>query len=113
MKEDGKKTRIFWTDGSGMKTFKGGVLETSWGVVECEQRIQESGEIRISKKQEWMGKSSLLQSVAACEARAVLKAVQQLEVGEAAHIHTDNKGVVQQLRAMQGKQYRGKKGNRR
>ncbi len=47
--------------------------------------------------------------MATCEARAVLKAVQLVESGEAAHIHTDNKGVVQQIRAMMGKQYREKR----
>ena len=51
----------------------------------------------------------MLASVAACESRAGWKAVQLTEKGEAAHIHTDNKGVVQQVRAMLGKHYREKR----
>ena len=108
-KQKEKKTRIFWTDGSGMNTISKKVKETAWGVVECSQEVRPSGEIRIMKKQVWMGKSPFLSSVATCEARAILKAVQQVQKGEAAHIHTDNKGVVQQLRAMLGKAYREKR----
>ena len=47
-----------------------------------------------------------------CEARAILKALQVVEHGEAVHIHTDSKGTVQKIRAMLGKAYREKRGIR-
>jgi ribonuclease HI len=52
----------------------------------------------------------MLDSVQQCEARAILKAVQLAEKGEAVHIHTDSKGTVQKIRAMLGKAYREKRG---
>ena len=35
--EEGKKTRVFWSDGSGQDLMKNGTLTTGWGLVECQQ----------------------------------------------------------------------------
>ena len=51
----------------------------------------------------------MLESVQVCEARAVLKAVQIVDPGEAVHVHTDSKGTVQKLRSLMGKAYREKR----
>ena len=104
-----QKTRIFWSDGSGMDLMKNGVLTTGWGLVECDPEIQQDGTITIQQSNSWKGRSKMLESVQVCEARAILKAVQIVEAGEAVHIHTDSKGTVQKLRALMGKAYREKR----
>ena len=108
----GKKTRVFWSDGSVRDIMKIGVQTTGWGLVECKQILEKEGRIRLEQTGEWRGRSRLLDSVQVCEARAVLKAIQLAEPGEAVHIHTDSKGTVQKIRAMVGKAYREKRGIR-
>ena len=60
---------------------------------------------RVKKHKEWLGKSKMFDSVQECEARAILKAIQEANIGEAIHIHTDSKGTIQKIRAIMGKSY--------
>ena len=106
-KKVGTRTRMFWTDGSGKGTHK--IKQTAWATVEVEQKLEKEGNISIRKKKTWAGRSKDLESVPRCEARAILKAIQVLETGEAAHIHTDSKVTIQNIRAMTGKTYREKR----
>ena len=106
----GKQTRVFWSDGSGRDILKIGVQTTGWGLVECKQRVKKDETISIEQVGMWKGRSKMLDSVQVCEARAVLKAIQLVEPGEAVHVHTDSKGTVQKIRAMVGKAYREKRG---
>ena len=106
----GKRTRTFFSDGSGRDIMKIGVQTTGWGLVECEQIMEGNEEINIRQIGQWKGRSKMLDSVQVCEARAVLKAIQIVEAGEAVHIHTDSKGTIQKIRAMLGKAYREKRG---
>ena len=97
------EVRNFYTDGSGTKATDS-LLTTAWAWAET---TWDPLNIRTQRLLHTHGaKSPHFNSVQWCEARAILKAVQLAEPGEAIHIHTDSKGTVQQLRAMLGKQYR-------
>ena len=48
----------------------------------------------------WKGGSGDLESVPRCEARAILKAVQETPEGGTAHIHTDSLMTVQEIKAL-------------
>jgi len=53
--QDGRSTRVFWSDGSEQDITQGGAQDTAWGLVECSQTQQEDGTITIRKKEVWMG----------------------------------------------------------
>jgi len=89
--------RSYWTDGSGKKVGDTALLKTGWAVVEAEVRKSE-GKMEVNRKRSWGGISRNLESVPRCEARAVLSAVQNTADGQVAHIHTDSKITVQQVR---------------
>ena len=72
-KQEGKITRVFWSDGSGMDLMHNGVLTTGWGLVECKQELQANGTITIKQHRTWKGRSKMLESVQVCEARAQYK----------------------------------------
>ena len=74
-----QEVKPFWTDGSGI-TIKGtkGIQKTGWATVQFKniQTQQKEKPLKIQQHQTWRGGSKDLESVARCEERAILKAVQ-------------------------------------
>ena len=96
-----KTTRIFWTDGSGKKRQgQHRASCTGWATVEMTQTWTETGPIAITQKHKWMGRSSKLDSVPRCEARAIGKTLEICNNGEGVHIHTDSLVTIQNLRTL-------------
>ena len=101
-KQEGPK-QTYWTDGSGKK-IKGaeGLQNTGWATIRFKLLKDETQEtkIKLAVDRVWRGGSGDLESVARCEARAILKAVQETPEGGTAHVHTDSLGTVQELKTL-------------
>ena len=80
------------------------MMKTGWATVLCDMtRTQETMEkVTLQPHQVWRGGSKDLETVFRCEARAILKALQETTMGGVAHIHTDSLGVILELKALVG-----------
>ena len=93
-----KVAQTFWTDGSGKKIKGAGdMLQTGWATVLCDmlKTVAQKIKVTLQLKRTWGGGSKDLEI-------AILKALQETPEGGVAHIHTDNLGVILELKALVG-----------